>query len=165
MYTDKYYTQVMSRVQTTNSYRSNLINLFKMPLFFIWLVLLFPLTALADISDFPGPNTPLYASLYGNLDLFGLYSGLPTADPRTLISHLIQLGLSFVALIFLLLILLAGLQWMLAGGDEEKVAKAKQTLLNAIIGVVIIIFSYSIVNFVIGSITSIGGSSESSSTL
>lgn len=59
-------------------------------------------------------------------------------------SVLIMLGV-----LFFVLVVSAGLQWMTAGGNEEKVAKAKKNLGNALVGLIIVIGSYTIVYFVI----------------
>ena len=56
--------------------------------------------------------------------------------------------LSLLGVIFVVLIIVAGYNWMTAAGDEEKVTKAKQTLQRAIIGLIIIIAAYAITYFV-----------------
>jgi hypothetical protein len=38
--------------------------------------------------------------------------------------------------------------WMTSGGNEERVKKAKQILIAAIIGLVIILSAYAITNFI-----------------
>jgi len=44
----------------------------------------------------------------------------------------------------MLLIVIAGVKWMMAGGNEEAVANAKKMLQNAVIGVLVIILAYAI---------------------
>ena len=56
--------------------------------------------------------------------------------------------LSLLGVIFIILILLAGYHWMTAAGDEEKVTKAKNTIRRAIIGLLIVVGSYAIWNFI-----------------
>ena len=82
------------------------------------------------------------------LRLFGSYIGLSDTDPRLILARLIHRALGFVGIILLLMILSSGFSFMVSGGDEEKTASAKRTLINAIIGVIIILSAYSIVNFV-----------------
>jgi len=43
----------------------------------------------------------------------------------------------------------AGYIWMIARGDEAKVEKAKDTIVNCIIGVVIVVGAYAITSFII----------------
>jgi len=84
-----------------------------------------------------------------NLKFFGVYIGMPDTDPRLIVARLIHMALGFVGIILLLMILSSGFSFMVSGGDEEKTASAKRTLFNAIIGVIIILSAYSIVNFVL----------------
>lgn len=56
--------------------------------------------------------------------------------------------LSLLALIFIILMIIAGYNWMTAAGEEEKVRKAKDTIQRAIIGLLIIVASYAITYFV-----------------
>ncbi len=70
----------------------------------------------------------------------------------TTIGLIINAGLSVVGVIFLVLIVYAGYNWMTAGGDESKVEKAKETLGRAVIGLFIVICAYAISNFVVPNI-------------
>ena len=56
----------------------------------------------------------------------------------------IQAFLGLLGVIFLVLIIYAGFNWMTAQGEEEKVTKAKDTLTRAVIGVIITIAAYAI---------------------
>ena len=71
-----------------------------------------------------------------------------TPDPRELVVNIIKIFLSFLALIFLVLIIMAGFKWMTAAGNPEQVKEAKHQLRSAIIGIIIIMFSYAITYFV-----------------
>jgi hypothetical protein len=44
--------------------------------------------------------------------------------------------------------IIAGYQWMTAGGNEEQVAKAKKNISNAVIGLIIILAAYAITWFI-----------------
>ena len=57
--------------------------------------------------------------------------------------------LSLLGIIFISLMIYAGFNWMSASGDEEKLNRAKNTIRRAIIGIVIVIGSYAIWNFVL----------------
>lgn len=65
-----------------------------------------------------------------------------------IMATVIQVFLGLLGIIFLVLIIYAGYNWMTAQGDEEKVTKAKDTIQRAIIGLIIIILAYSITFFV-----------------
>lgn len=75
--------------------------------------------------------------------------GLSSGDPRIIAARIIQLFLSFLGLIALIVILYGGFTWMTSQGEEEKVDKAKRILTNAVIGLIIIIMSVSISQFLI----------------
>jgi uncharacterized membrane protein YwzB len=47
------------------------------------------------------------------------------------------------------MILFAGYNWMTAMGEKDKVQKAKDTLISAVIGLVIIIAAYAVTTFVL----------------
>jgi hypothetical protein len=50
------------------------------------------------------------------------------------------------------MLIYGGLRYVISGGDSKKVTDAKNTIMYAIIGLIIAILSYAIVNFVINSI-------------
>lgn len=74
-------------------------------------------------------------------------------DLALIIGNIIRAALSLTGTIFLVLIIYAGFVWMTAGGNEEKIRKAKLIIQSAVIGLIIILSSYSITEFVIGSLT------------
>lgn len=82
---------------------------------------------------------------------FGETDGQP-ADPRTIASNIIKVVLGLLAAIFIILLVYAGFTWMTSNGDEEKVNKAKDTIIRAVIGLAIIIASYGITIFVMNAI-------------
>mgnify|MGYP001589178805 CR=1 FL=1 len=95
-----------------------------------------------------------YASTESFLEDVGTESPFSTQaqDQRNLpalIGAIIQIFLSLLAAIFVVLLIFGGYQWMTAAGDSEKAKKAKETITNAIIGLVIIVLSYAITRFVV----------------
>lgn len=76
-------------------------------------------------------------------------SGLDTSiDTNTLVGTIIALALSLLGIIFVVLIIVSGYQWMTAGGNEEAVKTARTRMVNAIIGLVIVLSAYIITAFV-----------------
>lgn len=65
-------------------------------------------------------------------------------DPRLIISLIVQVILTLVGTIFFVLTVYAGYLWMTAGGNEEQVEKAKTTVRNSVLGLVIVIAAYGI---------------------
>ncbi|GEM_PF-3790391 len=86
------------------------------------------------------------------LKKFGAEIGLSATDPKLIIAHLIRLALEFVGIILVLMILSAGVSFMFSGGEKEKIDKAKKTLFNAFVGLMIILSAYSIVSFVLNAV-------------
>jgi hypothetical protein len=76
-------------------------------------------------------------------------------DIRVTIMEIINVVLQLLAVIFVVLIIISGYQWMTAGGNEEQVTKAKKNLSNAVIGLVIILASWSISYFILKSLVAV----------
>lgn len=56
--------------------------------------------------------------------------------------------LSFIGVIFMLLIIYGGILWMTAMGKENQVEKAKNIIIESIIGLIIILAAYAITSFI-----------------
>jgi hypothetical protein len=69
-------------------------------------------------------------------------------DVRLVIADIIYIVLGFVGIIFLVLVIISGYQWMTAGGNADQVDKAKTRLKNAVIGLVIVFLAFSITYFI-----------------
>jgi len=65
------------------------------------------------------------------------------------IGNIIKVVLGFVGVIVVIIVVYAGFMWMTAGGTEEKVKKAQQWMINAVIGLAITLSAYAITDFVI----------------
>ncbi len=76
--------------------------------------------------------------------------GLPasTIHPAEVIANIIAILLGLVGIIFFVMIIYSGFQWMTSGGNEEKVTTAKKRLQFAVIGLVVILTSYIITIYV-----------------
>jgi hypothetical protein len=61
-----------------------------------------------------------------------------------IIGRLVQILLSFVGIIFIILIVMGGVQWMTAGGNEQRLEKAKKRITQAAIGLAIVVAAYVI---------------------
>jgi hypothetical protein len=66
-----------------------------------------------------------------------------------LVGNIINVVLGFLGIIFVIFIdFVSGFQWMLAGGNSDAINKAKGRMINAIIGLVIVLAAFSINAFV-----------------
>lgn len=73
-------------------------------------------------------------------------------DIRTTIASIINVALGMLGIVAVVLILYGGFIWMTAGGEEEKTKKAKNLIIQGIIGMVIILSAWAIASFVLGSL-------------
>ncbi len=62
--------------------------------------------------------------------------------------------LSFIGVIFMALIIYGGLTWMLSQGNEQQVAKARGLIVQAIVGLIIVLAAYAITAFIGEQLTS-----------
>lgn len=77
--------------------------------------------------------------------------------PEDLAAQIVNNVLLFVGTIFFLIILYAGISWMTARGQSEKVNKAKGILETAIIGLIIVAASYAISTFIFSRLATTAG--------
>ena len=68
------------------------------------------------------------------------------------ITDVLKVAFGFAGGIALIIITLAGLKYALSSGDPQGIKKAKDTILYAIIGLVVSILAFSIVSFTIGNV-------------
>ncbi len=83
-------------------------------------------------------------------------------DVPALIGNVIGTALSLISVIFFVLMIYGGLRWMLSRGNEDQSKKALDTIIAAIIGIIIVLASYAITTFVFNSIgtASAGGGGD-----
>ena len=86
---------------------------------------------------------------WNKLGLTASSAGYAENSPEAVIAYAIQIVLSFVGVVFLILMIYGGFLWMTARGVEEQVTKAKNIIIAAIIGLIIVIAAYAISYFVI----------------
>ncbi|MBI2633181.1 MAG: hypothetical protein HYW78_02200 [Parcubacteria group bacterium] len=82
-------------------------------------------------------------------------AGLGKKDLTDVIGNVIKIALSFMGVITVLLMIAGGFIWMTSGGAEEKIKKAKKLMVAGVIGLIIVIVSYSITSFVISRFSNI----------
>lgn len=64
--------------------------------------------------------------------------------------------LFLIGAISVIMLIVGGLRYVVSGGDSTAVQNAKNTILYAIVGIVVAILAFAVVNFVIGSFASNG---------
>lgn len=69
----------------------------------------------------------------------------PGESLATFVGRAVNFLFGPVAIIFFIFILIGGYQWMIAKGNEERIAKAKKFILNGIWGMIVIFFAWTLV--------------------
>ena len=84
--------------------------------------------------------------------------GMPTEliGDNGVFSRITNIVLLIVGLISVIMLVYGGLRYILSGGDSKKVTDAKNTILYAIIGLIISMLAYAIVHFVLNSVIGVG---------
>jgi len=68
--------------------------------------------------------------------------------------RVIQYILGFLGIIFFILILMGGFEWMFAGGNEERVTKAQKRIRMAINGLIIVLAAYALTYLIFSMLSS-----------
>lgn len=79
--------------------------------------------------------------------------GLPkvNADNATL-AIILSAAFTIIGGVAVLFLLIGAIRYVISGGDSARVARAKNTILYALIGIVVSVSAFAIVQFVLGSI-------------
>ncbi len=81
---------------------------------------------------------------------YGLKNPLGSRTIPQIIGAIIGWLSGLAGALFMLYLIWGGIEWMTAGGSSEKLKKGQQKIIYAILGVVIVVLSYFIVDMVIG---------------
>ena len=90
----------------------------------------------------------LQDQIMGQVEAGAAAAELGEQDPRMIVATIIKVFLGLLGTIFLILVFMGGYWLITARGEEEKIKKAQSTIKRAVIGLIIILLSYAIVNFV-----------------
>ncbi|MDD4287378.1 MAG: TrbC/VirB2 family protein [Candidatus Peribacteraceae bacterium] len=93
-----------------------------------------PFHAFAQLSDPPD---------VGSGDIGG-------GDLKQAIVKVIQVVLDFMTLIAVVMIIIAGIRYIISRGEESENEKAKKMIIYVIVGLIVILLARAIVTFVIG---------------
>jgi len=77
---------------------------------------------------------------------------LPPAVPGEIpdiIARIIKVVLGLIGVLALIMFIYGGITWMTSGGNVEAVKRGKNTLVWAVLGLAVVFFAYSLVNFIL----------------
>ena len=116
-------------------------------------------TALALVAVFVPIGT---ASAQGTVPTTGIEGGINAADPGNVPTTLFGSGSIFTTIVNILLFLIGaisvimliigGIRYTISAGDSGNVTAAKNTIMYAIIGLIIAFLAFAIVNWVLGEV-------------
>lgn len=95
-------------------------------------------------------NAQTLGNAESNLSTVAGKAGVETVAIGTTVGSVVKGALSAVGLIFFILIFYGGFSWMIARGSEDKIKKARNTVVAAMIGLVVVLAAYAITAFVGG---------------
>ncbi len=117
------------------------------------IIVLIPLVSRAEIPILDYKNNK--GVFKKDLNVTAKGSGYKVRSPEQidaikikLIKVILQYILGFLGVLFLVLLLWAGYEWMFSGGNEERVTKAKKRVQNAVNGLIIVLAAYILTNFI-----------------
>jgi hypothetical protein len=77
---------------------------------------------------------------------------------------IVNIFLFVIGAIAVIMLIYGGIRYTISGGDSKNVTAAKDTILYAVVGIVVAILAYAIVNFVIGGLLNTNSTSSTTTS-
>jgi hypothetical protein len=107
------------------------------------------------------PTATLSAASSSKIDSVEIpNTGLGSSDLPTVIGSIVKVVLSVTGIILFVLFFYGGFKMLTAAGDDEKVAEGKRVIIQAIIGLLVVLVSYALATFVLDKLLGATGSSR-----
>jgi len=74
-------------------------------------------------------------------------------DISTTVGKIVGAALSFIGVLFFILMVYGGFLWMTAAGNEQQVEKAQNLIIAAVIGLIVVMSAYAITAYIGGTLT------------
>ena len=104
----------------------------------------------SGISPASGITEENGSILSQGLDTAAKEGGMQTSTTLgAYIGKVLGVALQYLGIIFIILIIYAGIMWMTAGGEPAVVKKATSWMINAVIGLAITLMAYQVVGYII----------------
>jgi len=104
----------------------------------LWLILFAALLA-----------TPVMAQQWSVTNPFGM--GMNTTL-QVIIARIINIAFMAAGLVAVIYLIIGGFRYVTSSGNAEMIESAKATILNAIIGLIVIFISFLLVNYILGAL-------------
>lgn len=119
--------------------------------------------SLKIISQITTGAVASFTLLAGKAMAFSVQEGADSAKADAMPADLVGMNgvftkisntlLLIIGIVSVIMLIIGGLRYIVSGGDNKKVTDAKNTILYAIIGLIISLLAYAIINFVITAVT------------
>ena len=119
------------------------------------IVMMAGLMIIAVMAFSVGLLAPISVSAAGELNE-GATAAHNADTPTSLtkvIGDITNVALFIIGAVSVLMLIYGGIRYTISGGDEKAITSAKNTILYAVIGIVVAVAAYAIVNFVITALT------------
>ncbi|MEK7559024.1 MAG: hypothetical protein AAB521_01855 [Patescibacteria group bacterium] len=81
---------------------------------------------------------------------FNVLCGFTASSFGSVVSTLVSVLFVIAVVIALVFLIWGGIKWILSGGDKSAVESARNTIVAAVVGLIIVFLSYFILNIVLG---------------
>ena len=125
----------------------------------LYLILLITFTLFSGLLFLTVPQTstaapiPALERAQSKLDKVGTGTGLGARQSDSQIyarvAQIINIVLGLTGIIATIYLIYGGIKWLRSGGNEQTVTEAKAVIRSAIVGVIVVLSSYVIVNFLV----------------
>lgn len=78
--------------------------------------------------------------------------GLPNPDTSNVLETALKTAFVVIGALSVIFVIIGGFQYVLSGGDPGNTSRAKETILYAIVGLIVSLLAFSVVDFVIGKV-------------
>lgn len=111
-------------------------------------LLVLPTVAFAQINLNAPPNTGFFTQLFGCTPTAG------SSQVLCILQKVLNFLLAIAFIVAVIFLIIGGFRYVVSQGNEESLEKAKGTITNAIIGIVVIVLAYIILQLIFGVVNS-----------
>lgn len=96
-----------------------------------------------------------FAQIDAGLNAAG--SNMNKSDVNNIVADGVNLFLYIIGIVAVVMIIFGGFQYLTSAGDPQKAGKARNTILYSVIGLLVAVFAFAIVNFVLDNLGASSG--------